>query len=301
MNPIIVIGMDNTGKTTLVEGLKKAYNDYASGIQDRKAILPEELQGEIDRISQTSAEVIKSPGPLNRKDMYKWCDTQIKRFGADPDKLVIYDRFGAIDEQIYAPIVRGMNQLDHVEYLLEDMVYLPWNNVPFIIYARPDKDKILGFEDGREQMEGVIENGKELLAAYDNLYFKLLSEGNKYFITTYNFEYESPESMLEAYFSFKEFAYSNFSSLNVKEVASHLVSTTKALISLHDSVKPELEDLKGTLLATHANLASFANMWKAVAAQDVKFTEDSRKLLLNTHMELIKFESRINKDLRELL
>lgn len=308
MNPIIVIGMDNTGKTTLVEGLKEAYNNFISKVGTGETVRPflenstlrEEIEREIDKIRATSAEVIKSPGPLSRKDMYKWCDSEMKRFGSN-GKLIIYDRFGSIDEQIYAPIVRGVKELDHVEYLLRNMKYLSWHQTPFIIYARPESDDILGFADGREQMEGVVENGKELLAAYDNLFFKLHTSGD-YFTSVYNYRVDTPERLLLEYLDFKNHCLKSYLSLDVKRMIRNLESTTSPLIQTYKATgSRDINILKETLEAAHANLALFSNLWRAIEAQGINLSPEKERALLKTQIELIHFELDLTKKLIELL
>lgn len=74
---IVVEGMDNTGKTSLIEVLSKEF------------MLP----------------VIHSPGPVTRNEMNEW----LRKVGRMDE--VICDRHPVISEAIYGPAIRGENIL----------------------------------------------------------------------------------------------------------------------------------------------------------------------------------------------
>ena len=63
---------------------------------------------------------------------------------------------------------------------------------PTIIYTRPHSSVIFDW-DGREQMEGVMEKNKELLAAWDDLMWGLMARGWDVQVYDYKTEYEEEE------------------------------------------------------------------------------------------------------------
>ena len=74
---IIVIGMDNTGKTTLCNTLAEKLN----------------------------YEHVKSPGPqLSKEEMVKWMNEQLSK------ENVIIERFPFLEEMVYGKILRGKSK-----------------------------------------------------------------------------------------------------------------------------------------------------------------------------------------------
>lgn len=83
---------------------------------------------------------------------------------------VILDRVYAMSETIYGPICRGQSALgDYAQEALLDLYHRPH----LIIYCRPPLEVILK-NNGREQMEGVLDNHKAIVEAYDRLYWDML-------------------------------------------------------------------------------------------------------------------------------
>lgn len=298
MNPVIVIGMDNTGKTTLIEGMVNQYNTFTKEVLEFKKSLPEELSDYLDEIHKQEAVSVKSPGPLNKLDMHNWCYKEIKKFNSEEDKLVIYDRFGCITEQIYAPIVRNNNDIAHVKHLMRYIEFTPKHQQPLIIYARPNRDNILGFADGREQMEGVIENGEKLLAAYDDLYFQLL-HNPLIDIITYDYESDTIADMIRAYLE--------FSSDKRKELAKvdhsidSLLSEVKLipLIVNQLGMPTDIVALRDLALTIRLSLTMMTNMWKK--AEILEETLDNEKSILEAQQDLAKLELEVNNAMKELL
>ena len=135
---IVIIGMDNTGKTTLVN--------------DMKNIL--------------KIESIKSPGPnFTKEEMY--------------------------EEIIYGEILRH-----NPKFNFEDLMQIKEKYNPIFIYCRPKKENVFNFGD-REQMEGVIEQSKKLLEAFDNLYNRMIQ--NEFDIFRYDYNVSTPEEMVLKY------------------------------------------------------------------------------------------------------
>lgn len=131
---IIVLGMDNTGKTTLVEELSEFLN----------------------------CEHIKSLGPGYTKEEMK--EEMIRKLNME--ELVVLERFSIFEELVYGPILRGKSQFDK-----EDIQEIRDYN-PIIIYCRPKNEVVFNFGD-REQMKGVIEEKEKLIAAWDKLIAEL--------------------------------------------------------------------------------------------------------------------------------
>jgi len=140
---LIVIGMDNTGKTTLVESLCKSMKLGS----------------------------IKSPGPIPEPQQKEWVLQQIantKEHALDK----IYERFPIFEEVVYGNVLRGKSN-----FQFNDNYYsLLKKSGPIIIYTRPSNEIIFNF-GSREQFPGVIEQKEKLLAAYDALTLRLLVEG----------------------------------------------------------------------------------------------------------------------------
>lgn len=141
---LIFTGMDNSGKTTLVNKVSKDLG------------LP----------------VVKSMGPDHTKnEKHIWFLDQMTREKAFPGS-VLFDRFLPFEEMVYGKILRG----DAI-YSLDDPYMKTLKDLnPTIVYTRPHSSVIFNW-DGREQMKGVIEKNKELLAAWDDLMWGLMARG----------------------------------------------------------------------------------------------------------------------------
>lgn len=131
MSLIVVEGMDNSGKTTLIKTLMKETG-------------------------------LKGVFRKNRAYDLKGGMSMIKR-SFFSSELKIHDRHIIISEMVYGPILRGKSLFgdqswDLLSYLLK--------TYPIIIYCRPPTRKILDFGT-REQMEGVITQANHLISRYD--------------------------------------------------------------------------------------------------------------------------------------
>ena len=135
---IIVVGMDNSGKTTLVNQLSEYFE----------------------------CESIKSLGPgYSRQEMIE----EIKR-KLDLPGIKILERFSISEECVYGKVLRN-NQ----KFTIDDMDWI--RDYDFaIVYCRPDDNVIYNFGD-REQMVGVIEEKDRLLKEFDNLMIELSRRG----------------------------------------------------------------------------------------------------------------------------
>ena len=156
---IVIIGMDNTGKTTLVNDMKNILN----------------------------IESIKSPGPnFTKEEMYEEIITDLSK-----EELVILERFAIVEEMIYGEILRNAPKFN-----FEDLMQIKEQYNPIFIYCRPKKENVFNFGD-REQMEGVIEQSKKLLEGFDNLYNKMIQ--NEFDIFRYDYNVSTPEEMVLKY------------------------------------------------------------------------------------------------------
>lgn len=150
---LIVEGMDNSGKSTLTQKLSQ----------------------------DLDLAVLHSPSEYryNFDKMMDWMENEMEN-----QRPVIYDRISPISDSVYGPIIRGgtpYNNTVQGQKIFQKLKQMKH----FIIYCRPPAEKILGFGDGREQMVGVHENGRTLLAAYDNKIGNMVDTGWRIFIYDY--------------------------------------------------------------------------------------------------------------------
>lgn len=135
---IIVIGMDNSGKTTLVKNLSEALD----------------------------LESIVSCGPKPKHEQVEWTMTQLGK------QRVVFDRFTVLEEMVYGPKLRSKSNFEINDFLVQVIK----KEGCILVYARPDKGTIMNFGE-REQMEGVIENAEDLIRRYDSLVWDLVMDG----------------------------------------------------------------------------------------------------------------------------
>lgn len=149
---IIVTGMDNTGKTTLVQELSL----------------------------QLNIPTVKSPGPeLSVNEKKLWVMDQLAREDTVPSGIV-YDRFMPFEEMVYGLVLRGETPFTLNDSLLAELK----NRRPVIIYTRIPREKILEFGD-RYQMDGVEDAAEKLLAQWDELMMNLMTTGWSVIIYNY--------------------------------------------------------------------------------------------------------------------
>lgn len=130
MTLIIVEGMDNTGKSTLIQTLAEEFK------------LP-------------TARTYKKPdGSKEIHTWDAWCNSC-------PHPLIL-DRHPAISDLIYGPILRGITYSGRG--LAQDV-----REGNFLIYCRPSIHAIKQTMNDRDQLAGVPENTQKLVDAYDEL------------------------------------------------------------------------------------------------------------------------------------
>lgn len=158
-NKIIVLGMDNTGKTTLCRDLSKLLGyKHMTSLGPRATYM--EMTGFIEDNLIGSKE------------------------------SMIFERFCLFEEIVYGEILRGASKFNWGGLYFDKLMQAN----PLIIYCRPSRDRIFSF-GSRDQMEGVIEKKERLLAAFDDLYFKL--QGERVFTVTYDFEVNTAEKLAD--------------------------------------------------------------------------------------------------------
>lgn len=156
---IVVEGMDNTGKTTLISKLAE----------------------ELKLLSITNRR-----RPQRREDVFHYTANMTM---LSLHFSTIFDRWQAISEPIYGPICRGIGFLEDGDTDYLHAVTRVAN--PLIIYCRPQDSTILNFGE-RDQMEGVIDNGRELITAYD---LEMETVAKWFPVIRYDFERDTYDSI----------------------------------------------------------------------------------------------------------
>lgn len=146
---VIVIGMDNAGKTTLVNELAE----------------------------KTGYKILHSLGKAaSKEEMSEFVTGNLQS-----DENVIFERFSPIEEMVYGKILRNEEK-----FTWKDPVFSTLKNTDsVIIYCRPSEKDIMNFGD-REQDEGIKENAEKLLKRFDFVARKLKKKGFK--VTKYNWK-----------------------------------------------------------------------------------------------------------------
>lgn len=165
---LVTTGMDNTGKTTLTDSLEKA--------------LPSVLH-------KPGITRVRSLGPATQEEQSRFMLDRIAQ--GNEEGLILCERFPALDEEVYGPILRTGSNFPMEE---TSMVWEVLKQELIIVYTRTDSKTIFDF-GLREQYPGVIEKRQQLLTAWDNLYFKLFSLGFK--IVPYDFKVNNLGYILE--------------------------------------------------------------------------------------------------------
>lgn len=152
MRRIIVEGMDGTGKTSLVDTLRKYYP------------------------LTTVRNLLE-----DKQDFDKWWPTMLG-VTPPPGQMYIHDRF-FYSELVYGPVVRG--KLVPSQQLIYDISEALRKDA-FLIYCRPPWVEISINVSNSSHMEGVKEHLNELVDAYDALMSKLAPEyGKRFFMYNY--------------------------------------------------------------------------------------------------------------------
>ena len=154
---IILEGTDNTGKTTLAQDL-------------------------VARFHHLGLYMVKSPG--SGPTLGDWIIKELKK----NDQAAIYDRF-FFSEYVYGPVLRG--KVCYTRTQDPEMVRLMCKAQPVVIWCSRPPERIAVSFDEREQMEGVVDNLKQIEEKYQQVmlgYLYLL----RYFV---KYDYEQPSNL----------------------------------------------------------------------------------------------------------
>lgn len=157
MRTIIIIGMDNTGKSTLASNLSKKY---------RYPLIAPCGPG------KTKKQMIN-----HMKIAYMFNN-------------VIYERYPVFEEMVYGKILRGKSKFNFHSKMFRKLR----KQRTLIIYCRPDEKTIFNFGE-REQMKGVISNSEKLLYSFDSLIDKLIYK-YKMNVKIYDYEVDNWEDLI---------------------------------------------------------------------------------------------------------
>ena len=135
---IIVIGMDNTGKTTLCEKLSKELN----------------------------YEHVKSPGPhLSKEEMVDWMNEQLSK-----DNIII-ERFPFFEEMVYGKVLRGKSKFTFRDMTLRDCLIINCKPSKFIIGNKEEMDGVVDHQDQlRKRWRQIIRKIKKLYTCFNYRY-----------------------------------------------------------------------------------------------------------------------------------
>ena len=164
---IIVEGCDNTGKSTLVQKLSGDLKLLT--INNRRR--PESISDSWDYLYAVAPLAARFP--------------------------TIADRWQPISEPIYGPICRNTQIFSLREIELQHEYLTSWDALkkPTLIFCRPPLDRILQFGT-REQMEGVIDNARRIVSAYDTEMARLEHHTNYFNIVRWDFAHDSYDDLL---------------------------------------------------------------------------------------------------------
>lgn len=136
---ICIFGCDNSGKTTACNNISKWL--AKAGISNK---------------------VVHSCGPCSPPEQLMFMDEVVS--SEHEEEVIILDRFPAIEEAVYGPILRNGNALEPFYKLCVN--YLSY--ISLFIYCNPDINVIKNWGD-REQMAGVKDNANEIVKGYQNI------------------------------------------------------------------------------------------------------------------------------------
>ncbi len=134
MKPIVVEGMDHTGKSTLIYPLADKLSAWVAKNHDKK---------------------------MNHGQIQSW-----HTFLTYSPHLIIADRHPVISDYVYGNVIRGFSpaSLQMAEFYRPDM---------YLVYCRPPTAVVMNTLAGKKHMEGVLDHAAELLLKYDELMNRL--------------------------------------------------------------------------------------------------------------------------------
>lgn len=161
---IVIIGMDNTGKSTLCENISK-------------------LLGEVGNV-----RCIHSLGNVPIKKQMEFMENELSP-GEGVD-FKIFDRFPIIEEKVYGKLLRNKDRYSEMpEYEKQQL-----DKIDLFIYCDPGIKNIKKW-NGREQMSGVIDNCELLYDEYNKVFNYLKNKG--YNIIKYDYTKDDYQNLME--------------------------------------------------------------------------------------------------------
>lgn len=145
---IIVEGMDNSGKSTLIANIS---NRFGLKVIKRSGPPQADVTINITLREATQAFMLDTLSFL------------------ELNPQVIFDRFPLLSEEVYGPILRDGSVFQKGTLPAACWLERLRQCNPLIVYCRPPEEKILCFSPRRAQMDGVIDNARELINRYDHL------------------------------------------------------------------------------------------------------------------------------------
>lgn len=165
---VVVEGPDGAGKSTLIEKLRANSTRYFI--------------------------IIKSAGPPPHLGYIQEFHDALEAFERSFSPMpitVICDRHPAISDPIYAGLIgdRKSIPLSTSKWMLR--------SIDVLIYCRPSDAVILANVHGNEQMDGVREKTRHIIAEYDDTISRLFSSGGKTRVFDYNYASAEGPTQLE--------------------------------------------------------------------------------------------------------
>lgn len=156
---IVLMGVDNSGKTTLARNLNEVLNSkgFAFCYMPPLGVAPLEMQIEyLDKILFN-------------------------------EKSLIIDRLPVIEEEVAGRIFRNVSNFDKVN---KEKVFDYYKNVDVVIFCNPSIEVVTNW-GSRPQMDGVKENAEKLQDGYEDLFYKLILETMGMGITFHEYDWGS--------------------------------------------------------------------------------------------------------------
>lgn len=161
---IVIIGLDNSGKTTLANSLVEMLEKSGSRCKYVHSLGNVSLDQQLEFLNHELSE-----------------DTEYD--------YKIFDRLPPIEEKVYGVVLRGVNR-----YGSTGIERFWLSKVDLFIFCNPGLDVITNWGN-REQMNGVIDNSKSLYNRYLEVYNELVNSG--YNVKTYNFKMDDYKELIK--------------------------------------------------------------------------------------------------------
>lgn len=141
---VVLMGVDNSGKTTLAKNLIEALITRGFDFNYMPPLGKAPLKEQLEHLSSIL---------FNEKNL-------------------IIDRLPMIEEEVVGRLLRNSSNFDKVN---KDKIFEYYQNVDMIIFCNPSLEVITNWGD-RPQMDGVKENAEKLQTGYEDFFFNLVYE-----------------------------------------------------------------------------------------------------------------------------